>query len=223
MHEIGATSDGCRLLEGSRLLDKSPAADERQQMCADVVYQKVLACLTDSKLMEEHEFVIMFWPQPVQFAPQPPPPPPQPQNFNQAMITLRTMQTKVAVLEAQMQAMSEKMEETMAQMQLKMEHQMDAQTMEMDAQARRMNEKIEARDDEVAVLEAEVEVMSEKIMELQLTMEEKGDAQEARDDEQFVKVSVEQPGVQWHNIKSSNESDDDRLPHDMGRLMLDDV
>ena len=45
--------------------------------------------------------------------------------------------------------------------------------------------------------------------------------QEARDDEQFVKVSVEQPGLQWHNIKSSNESDDVRLPHDMGRLMLD--
>ena len=57
-------------------------------------------------------------------------------------------------------------------------------------------------------------------MELQLTMEEKGDVQEARDDEQFVKVSVEQPGVQWYNIKSSNESDDVRLPHDMGRLML---
>ena len=160
-------------------------------------------------------------PQPVHFAPQPPPPPPQPQNFNQAMITLRTMETKVAVLEAQMQAMSEKMEETMAQMQLKMEHQMDAQTMEMDAQARRMNEKIEASADEVAVLEAEVEVMSQKIVGLQLTMEEKGDVQEARDDEQFVKVSVEQPGLQWHNIKSSNESDVVRLPHDMGRLMLD--
>ena len=102
MDEIGATSDGCRLLEGSRLLDKSPAADERQQMCADVVYQKVLACLTDSKLMEEHEFVIMFWRQPVQFAPPPPPPPPQLQNFNQAILSLRTVETKVAGLEAQM-------------------------------------------------------------------------------------------------------------------------
>ena len=71
-------------------------------MCADVVYQKVLACLTDSKLMEEHEFVIMFWPQPVQFAPPPPPPPPQLQNFNQAILSLRTVETKVAVLEAQM-------------------------------------------------------------------------------------------------------------------------
>ena len=55
-------------------------------------------------------------PQPVHFAPQPPPPPPQPQNFNQAMITLRTMATKVAVLEAQMEVMSQKMEEPMAEM-----------------------------------------------------------------------------------------------------------
>ena len=38
-------------------------------------------------------------PQPVQFPPPPPPPPPQPQNISQALITLRTMETKVAVLE----------------------------------------------------------------------------------------------------------------------------
>ena len=144
-------------------------------------------------------------PQPVQFAPPPPPPPPQPQNINQALITLRTMETKVAVLEAQMEVMSQKMEETMA---------------EMDVQANTMNERMQARDDDVAVLAAQIKVMSQTIWELQLTMEEKRDVQEARDDDQFVKVPHEQTGVQWHNIKSSNPSDDERLPHDMGRLML---
>ena len=73
-------------------------------------------------------------PQPMQFAPPPPPPPPQPQNFNQAMLNLRTVETKVAVLEAQVgemqvatEAMSQKFEETMVEMQLAMEAKMDAQ------------------------------------------------------------------------------------------------
>ena len=61
--------------------------------------------------MEEHEFVIMFWPQPVQSAPPPPPPPPQLQNFNQAILSLRTVETKVAGLEAQMGEMQLAIEE----------------------------------------------------------------------------------------------------------------
>ena len=101
----------------------------------------------------------------------------------------------------------------MAEMQLTMEHQ-------MDVQAKTMNERMQARDDDVAILEAQIEVMSQKFVELQLTMEEKRDVQEARDDDQFVKVPDEQTEVQWHNIKSSNPSDDERLPHEMGRLML---
>ena len=77
-----------------------------------------------------------------------------------------------------------------------------------------------ARDDDVAVLEAQIDVMSKQIEELQLTIEEKRDVQEARDAHQFVKVPDGQTGLQWHNIKSSNPSDDERLPHEMGRLML---
>ena len=53
-----------------------------------------------------------------------------------------------------------------------------------------------------------------------MKIEEKRDAQEDREDAQFIQVPHEQTGVQWHNIKSSNPSDDEPLPQDTGRLGL---
>ena len=72
-----------------------------------------------------------------QVAHPPPPPPPQPQNFNQAMTTLRNMETKVAVLEAEIQAMGQRMNE----LQLRVEERMDAQQLRFD-------ERMDARDDD---------------------------------------------------------------------------
>jgi hypothetical protein len=148
--------------------------------------------------------------------PQPPPPPLQPPNFNQAVQHLRTMETKVAVLEAQIgemqvasEVMSQKFEETMVNMQLGMEA-------KMDAQEQRMSVRMDMRDDIVAVLEAQVEMMSKTIEELQLAMEEKRDAQDNCEAAQFD----EETGVQWHNVKSSSPHDEDRIPHDCGRMMM---
>ena len=76
-------------------------------------------------------------PHQVQVAHPPPPPPPQPQNLNQAIITLRNMETKVAVLEAEIQVMGQRMDE----LQLKVEERMDAQQLRMD-------ERMDARDDD---------------------------------------------------------------------------
>ena len=50
---------------------------------------------------------------------------------------------------------------------------------------------MDARADDVAVLQAQIEVMGQKMQELQLTMAEKMDAQDAPDDDQFVKVTKE--------------------------------
>ena len=58
------------------------------------------------------------------------------------------METKEAVLEAQIEVMGHNMEE----MQLTIEER-------MDAQEKRMNERMDARADDVAVLEAQIEVM----------------------------------------------------------------
>ena len=55
--------------------------------------------------------------------------------------------------------------------------------------------------------------------EMQLTMAEKMDAQDAPEDDQFVKVTSEPTALQWQKIRSSNSEDDERLPHDMGRMM----
>ena len=90
----------------------------------------------------------------------------------------------------------------------------------MDAQEQRMSVRMDMRDDNVAVLEAQIEVMSKTIEELQLTIEEKRDAQEDREDAQFIQVPHEQTGVQWHNIKSSNPHDEERIPHELGRMMM---
>ena len=130
------------------------------------------------------------------------------------------METKVAVLEAQIgemqvasEVISQKFEETMVKMQLAMEA-------KMDAQEQRMSVRMDMRDDNVAVLEAQVEMMSKTIEEMQLAMEEKRDAQEDCEDAQFIQVPHEQTGVQWHNIKSSNPSDDERLLPGTGRWKL---
>ena len=72
-----------------------------------------------------------------QVAHPPPPPPPQPQIFNQAITTLRNMETKVAVLEAEIQAMGQRMDE----LQLRVEERMDAHQLRMD-------EWMDARDDD---------------------------------------------------------------------------
>ena len=139
--------------------------------------------------------------------PQQPPPPPQPPNFNHAMQHLRTMENKVAVLEAQIgemqvasEVMSQKFEETMVNMQLAMEA-------KMDEQEQRMSVRMDMRDDNVAELEAQVEMMSKTI-----------DAQDNCEDAYFV--PHEETGVQWHNVKSSNPHDEERLPHDCGRMMM---
>ena len=138
--------------------------------------------------------------------PQQPPPPPQP-PINHAMQQLRTMENKVAVLEAQVgemqvasEVMSQKFEETMVNMQLAMEA-------KMDEQEQRMSVRMDMRDDNVAELEAQVEMMSKTI-----------DAQDNCEDAYFV--PHEETGVQWHNVKSSNPHDEERLPHDCGRMMM---
>ena len=148
--------------------------------------------------------------------PQQPPPPPQP-PINHAMQQLRIMETKVAVLEAQVgemqvasEVMSEKFEERMIKMQLALEA-------KMDEQEQRMTVRMDMRDDTVAVLEAQVEMMSKTIEELQLALEEKGDRQENCED--AYEMPHEELKVQWHQVKSSTQQDEERLPHDSGRMM----
>ena len=104
----------------------------------------------------------------------------------------------MAVLEAQIgemqvacEVMSEKFEERMIKMQLALEA-------KMDEQEQRMSVRMDMRDDKVAELEVQVEMMSKTI-----------DAQDNCED-----------AVQWHNVKSSNPHDEERLPHDCGRMMM---
>ena len=73
------------------------------------------------------------------------------------------------------------------------------------------------RDDTVAVLEAQVEMMSKTIDELQLALEEKGDRQENCED--AYEMPQEELKVQWNQVKSSTQQDEERLPHDSGRMM----
>ena len=148
--------------------------------------------------------------------PHQPPPPRQP-PINHAMQQLRIMETKVAVLEAQVgeiqlvsAVMSQKFEETMVKLQLDMEA-------KMEAQEQRMSVRMDTCDDTVAVLEAQVEMMSKTIEELQLALEEKRDRQENCED--AYEMPHEEIGVQWHKVKSSSPHDEERLPHDSGRMM----
>jgi len=137
--------------------------------------------------------------------PQQPPPPPQP-PINHAMQQLRTMENKVAVLEAQIgemqvasEVMSEKFEERMIKMQLALEA-------KMDEQEQRMSVRMDMRDDKVAELEVQVAMMSKTI-----------DAQD--DCEDAYVVPQKETGLQWHNVKSSDPHDEERLPHDCARMM----
>jgi len=87
--------------------------------------------------------------------PQQPPPPPQP-PINHAMQQLRIMETKVAVLEAQVGEMSEKFQVSMIKMQLALE-------VKMEEQEQRMSVRMDMRDDKVAELEVEIVTMSKTI------------------------------------------------------------
>ena len=148
--------------------------------------------------------------------PQQPPPPPQP-PINHAMQQLRIMETKVAVLETQIGeivATSEVMSQTCEERMIKMQLAMDAK---MDEQEQRMTVRMDMRDDTVAVLEAQVDLMSKTIEELQLALEEKGDRQENCED--AYEMPQEELKVQWNQVKSSTQQDEERLPHESGRMM----
>ena len=109
------------------------------------------------------------------------------------------METKVAVLEAQVGEMSEKLEVRMIKMQLALEA-------KMDEQEQRMSVRMDMRDDKVAELEVQVAMMSKTI-----------DAQD--DCEDAYVVPQKETGLQWHNVKSSDPHDEERLPHDCARMM----
>ena len=130
--------------------------------------------------------------------PQQPPPPPQP-PINHAMQQLRIMETKVAVLEAQVGEMSEKFEVRMIKMQLALEA-------KMDEQEQRMSVRMDMRDDKVAELEVQVAMMSKTI-----------DAQD--DCEAAYVVPQKEKTLHWHKLTSSDPHDEERLPHDCARMM----
>ena len=153
-------------------------------------------------------------PQPVQFTPQPPPPPLQPPNFNQAMQHFRTMETKVAVLEAQIGDMqvasevtSQKFEETMVNLQLAMES-------KMHEQDQRMVERLNMRDDTVQLLEAQIQWMSNTIEELQLQLAIK--AREVHEDCEDT-LSLPHSDVidgKWDKVKGFNPEGGERFSND---------
>jgi len=137
--------------------------------------------------------------------PQQPPPPPQP-PINHAMQQLRIMETKVAVLEAQVgemqvasEVMSEKFEVRMIKMQLALEA-------KMDEQEQRMSVRMDMRDDKVAELEVQVAMMSKTI-----------DAQD--DCEAAYVVPQKEKTLHWHKLTSSDPHDEERLSHDCARMM----
>ena len=148
--------------------------------------------------------------------PQQPPPPPHPPG-NHAMQQRDIMETKVTVLETQSreivatsEVMSRTCEERMIKMQLALE-------VKMEEQEQRMTVRMDIRDDHIAMLEREVETMSKTIEELQLALEEKGDRQE--NCEEAYEMPQEELKVQWNQVKSSTQQDEERLPHETGRMM----
>ena len=88
----------------------------------------------------------------------------------------------------------------MIKMQLELE-------VKMYEQGQKMSVRMDMHDDKVAELEVQVAMMSKTI-----------DAQDNCEDAYFV--PHEETGVQWHNVKSSNPHDEERLPHDCGRMMM---
>ena len=130
--------------------------------------------------------------------PQQPPPPPQP-PINHAMQQLRIMETKVAVLEAQVGEMSEKFEVSMIKMQLALE-------VKMEEQEQRMSVRMDMRDDKVAELEVEIATMSKTI-----------DAQDGCDAAYIV--PQKEKTLHWHTLTSSDPHDEEHLSHDCVRMM----
>ena len=165
----------------------------------------------------------------------PPPPPPQPQNLNQAFAILRNMEAKVAVLEAEAQDLRRRVPTLENDAQI---HLMRIMTLEGT-----LNLRTVALEDKLNMMQVEhgtmIQAMTQRMDELQLKMNERMDAQQPRMDERmepqhlrspdsedgaaddlFVDVTSEQATLQWYrNGPQSPPEDNQRQPHDLGRMM----